>query len=168
MKSRDRSYLEWCEIMQQEPNIRDEMIFVAGRAFYVIEENAKSEESNNISHYRLLEKGEIIQDGDEAFYYGQWVKSIYAGMPVDNGIVKRAIKAQKLSFNPEWLLEKLEELRVSHYNCGGSWYSCPKSSEGCADEEAGDECNCGADRRNAVVDELIQYVHYLVELNKND
>lgn len=33
-------------------------------------------------------------------------------------------------------------------------YSCPKSSEGCCNEAAGDECNCGADEHNAIVDRV--------------
>ena len=119
----DKSYLEWCEIMNQKPDIRDQIIFSAGATFYSIENDT---------------------------------------------IEQKSQKSQKLSFNSEWLLEKLEELRVSHYNCGDSWYSCPKSSEGCVNEEVDDECNCGADKHNAVVDELIQYVNYLVELNKNE
>jgi len=48
--------------------------------------------------------------------------------------------------------DRLKELRkcfdkefpISHYYCEDCWYSCPLAEEGCCDEEAGDECNCGA------------------------
>ncbi len=39
----------------------------------------------------------------------------------------------------------------NHYECEDSWYSCPKSEAGCADEYQ-KECNCGADERNAKID----------------
>lgn len=35
------------------------------------------------------------------------------------------------------------------------WYSCPKAPEGCSNEAAGTECNCGADKHNAKVDALL-------------
>ncbi len=33
-----------------------------------------------------------------------------------------------------------------HYDCADCWYSCPKSGQ-CCNDTAGDECNCGYDRR---------------------
>lgn len=33
---------------------------------------------------------------------------------------------------------------AQHRECEDSWYSCPKSENGCADERE-TECNCGAD-----------------------
>lgn len=37
----------------------------------------------------------------------------------------------------------------SHYCCDeDSWYSCPKHPEGCGDDNAGSDCNCGADAWN--------------------
>ena len=42
-------------------------------------------------------------------------------------------------------LVKVAEKRIGHYECDDSWYSCPKSDYGCADERQGTECNCGAD-----------------------
>lgn len=44
----------------------------------------------------------------------------------------------------EGLAEAVALLRTKHYECQDSWYSCPKSDEGCADDGAGTECNCGA------------------------
>jgi hypothetical protein len=59
-------------------------------------------------------------------------------------------------------IDKIEELRagieklsvlghVSHYSCEDWWYSCPKSEKGCSNDEAGEDCNCGADEINAEV-----------------
>jgi len=47
-------------------------------------------------------------------------------------------------------------LRRSHYYCEDSWYSCPKAEDGCADDEQGNECNCGADEKNAAIDVLLR------------
>ena len=53
------------------------------------------------------------------------------------------------------LISFLEAHRRSHHYCDDCWYSCPKSEEGCCNEAEGDECNCGADRYNKIVDDLI-------------
>lgn len=56
--------------------------------------------------------------------------------------------------------EAIEELvmvagkRTSHRECEDSWYSCPKSDDGCADEIQGTECNCGADEMIAALEKL--------------
>ena len=50
------------------------------------------------------------------------------------------------------LSEKLAGLaRRGHYYCEDTWFSCPKSEEGCSNDGAGDECDCGADEHNAEV-----------------
>ncbi len=50
------------------------------------------------------------------------------------------------------LVEELTKLaKRNHYYCEDTWYSCPKAEDGCANEGAGDECNCGADEHNAEV-----------------
>ena len=53
-------------------------------------------------------------------------------------------------------LEKLIALAYRpHYNCeGDTWYGCPKSVDGCADDSQGSDCNCGADKHNEQVDAL--------------
>jgi len=53
------------------------------------------------------------------------------------------------------LVEALEKLRVEHYQCEDSWYSCPKSEDGCANEFEGDGCNCGADKHNEIIDQAL-------------
>ena len=50
------------------------------------------------------------------------------------------------------LLPKLER---GHYYCDDCRYSCPKAVEGCCDESQGDECNCGADKYNQLLSEII-------------
>ena len=60
-------------------------------------------------------------------------------------------------------MKELEELILelgglahrSHFWVDGdNWYSCPKAPDGCSNDAAGTECNCGADEHNAKVDEL--------------
>ena len=52
----------------------------------------------------------------------------------------------------EQALDVLEANKRSHYYCEDRWYSCPKHPEGCTNESAGDECDCGADKANAQID----------------
>lgn len=66
--------------------------------------------------------------------------------------------------------EAIEELirlaRRSHYYCDDCWYSCPKSEDGCCDQDAGEVCNCGADKHNAKVDalaELLRKDHPMID-----
>lgn len=46
----------------------------------------------------------------------------------------------------------LERCRQRHIECQDGWFSCPKSEGGCFDEGAGDDCTCGADETNAIID----------------
>ena len=55
------------------------------------------------------------------------------------------------------LLEALTFLETNkrvHAYCDDSFYSCPKQEEGCADENQGTECNCGAEEYNAKLEVL--------------
>lgn len=61
-------------------------------------------------------------------------------------------RATKAEVECERLREALESLRSRHYECEDRWYSCPESEDGCADDRQGDECNCGANRRNEIID----------------
>ena len=46
-----------------------------------------------------------------------------------------------------------------HYHVDeDNWFSCPKAPDGCDNEDAGTECNCGADKHNAEVDKLAKFV----------
>jgi hypothetical protein len=52
-------------------------------------------------------------------------------------------------------LKELKELALrEHYHCEDSWYSCPKAEGGCADDRAGDNCNCRVDEHNEKVEKL--------------
>ena len=53
------------------------------------------------------------------------------------------------------LAEGLLALRLPHREVNDSWYSCPRSEEGCIDESAGAGCNCGADAHNALIERLL-------------
>lgn len=52
------------------------------------------------------------------------------------------------------LVGGLRRLRRAHLECEDSWYSCPLSEEGCADD-AQTGCTCGAETQNALVDALL-------------
>lgn len=45
--------------------------------------------------------------------------------------------------------------RPHHYCDDDCWYTCPKHPEGCCNESAGTECNCGADEYNAKLTQLL-------------
>jgi len=78
-----------------------------------------------------------------------------AEMKVDPGFVTEAdydtLRAQAMR-----LRQMVAGSRRSHYYCEDSWYSCPKSEDGCSDKRQGNECNCGADEKNAAIDVLLR------------
>jgi len=53
------------------------------------------------------------------------------------------------------LVDSLEKCKQGHYECEDCWYSCPKSEEGCCDDRGGEECNCGADKLNVLIDAAV-------------
>ena len=57
------------------------------------------------------------------------------------------------------IIKELEALKIPHYSCEDSWYSCPLSEEGCSNDnwDSG-ECNCSANDHNKRVDNLIEYL----------
>lgn len=64
-----------------------------------------------------------------------------------------------------YLVSKAElyALLRTHRYCEDAWYSCPKAEDGCAASEAGDECNCGADRVNAIIDRIFDVGPFMGE-----
>jgi hypothetical protein len=52
------------------------------------------------------------------------------------------------------LRELVEALKREHHECEDGWFSCPKSPEGCINEDQ-EGCTCGADTHNARVDALL-------------
>ena len=64
-------------------------------------------------------------------------------------------RVQELEGALKKIADKLPETKRSHYYCEDCWYSCPKSEDGCCNEAEGDECNCGADKVNAIIDGLV-------------
>jgi hypothetical protein len=60
---------------------------------------------------------------------------------------------------------QLRDLAIrKHYQCEDSWYSCPKSPDGCADSFAGKECNCGADEHNAKVEQRFSEIEAMLSV----
>jgi len=53
------------------------------------------------------------------------------------------------------LRKAIKSLRREHVECDDPWHSCPKSDEGCANEGEGDDCTCGADAVNAIIDAVV-------------
>ena len=49
----------------------------------------------------------------------------------------------------------LECFKRSHYYCPDSWYTCPKHPDGCCNDDAGEECNCGVEQWNAQIEVLL-------------
>lgn len=54
----------------------------------------------------------------------------------------------------EIILEKLNKLYREHHQCEDTWYSCPLSEEGCSNDQEGEECTCGAEQHNNIIDEI--------------
>ena len=53
------------------------------------------------------------------------------------------------------LIQQLSGLaKRKHYTCEDSWYNCPRSEDASANDNAGTECDCGADEHNAKVDAI--------------
>ncbi len=55
-----------------------------------------------------------------------------------------------------------------HYSCDDTFYSCPKSSEGCCNESKGNKCNCGADDHNKEVERIFKKMKQLIEKDSID
>jgi len=71
------------------------------------------------------------------------------------------IYVKKLRLAVNTLLDSFE----SHYECEDSWYSCPLSESGCANDCVGEECNCGAERHNK---KIISAIEEITEMNWED
>ena len=66
------------------------------------------------------------------------------------------------------LYKKVEKLKLTHETCEDPWYSCPKSEEGCANDNQGDECTCGADYHNEKVNETLEHLDKLISLRESE
>jgi len=52
--------------------------------------------------------------------------------------------------------DKLATTKQHHYYCEDGWYSCPLAEDGCYNEAIPkDECQCGADKFNATIDDAL-------------
>ena len=54
------------------------------------------------------------------------------------------------------------KLKIAHATCEDNWYSCPKSGQ-CANDLAGDDCDCGADEHNERVATALRLLHSMRE-----
>jgi len=52
--------------------------------------------------------------------------------------------------------ELLETFIRQHHYSEDCWYTCPKHPEGCCNYAEGNDCNCGADRHNAKLQEFAE------------
>jgi hypothetical protein len=52
------------------------------------------------------------------------------------------------------IIENIRALKIKHYTCEDTYYSCPMSGE-CSNEFADEACDCNADDHNARVDQII-------------
>lgn len=95
---------------------------------------------------------------------------VWANFPDGYENVKRSVARELLSLRAELAAIRaqvpadgfvlvprtfLKGIHQAHYECEDPWYSCPKSQDGCANDRAGADCNCGADAFNAELDEVL-------------
>ena len=65
------------------------------------------------------------------------------------------------------ITEELEKLKLKHHICVEDyWYNCPLSEDGCGDPDKELRCDCGAEKHNNKIDEIIEYMNYLKELTR--
>ena len=59
------------------------------------------------------------------------------------------------------IVTELEKLRLEHYDCEDSWYSCPKFGfdweTGIYQPNESKICTCGADEHNKALDNIIKF-----------
>lgn len=63
---------------------------------------------------------------------------------------------------------KRAEEFVEHYSCEDTWYSCPKSGEGCANEAAGTECDCGYEYKISKLQNTFQQIAQEARREENE
>jgi hypothetical protein len=65
-----------------------------------------------------------------------------------------SIQTQKI----ETCKSALVDLRIeNHRESEDCWFSCPKSETGCCDDSVPkDQCTCGKDRNNQIIDQLLK------------
>jgi len=63
------------------------------------------------------------------------------------------------------LIDQLSKLGIrEHYYSEDAWYSCPRHPEGCANDDMGDSCSCGAYTHNAEVQSITSLLKKSVDL----
>jgi hypothetical protein len=115
-------------------------------------------------HMQAKSAGRIRYQMSEELYNSSdycWLAEQYEALEADCSILNREllILSVELARRDEIiarLKETLPTFKRGHYYCDDCWYSCPKAEDGCCDERAGKDCNCGADEWNARIDLLMK------------
>ena len=71
-----------------------------------------------------------------------------------------AIRAEQWNNRPieQQLVDALQKLRREHHVCEeDNWFSCPKSGQ-CLKDGHSDQCDCGADEANSLIDAVLQSI----------
>lgn len=97
----------------------------------------------------------IIGDGSYVDSDPMYVECSCGAQGPTDYIVDGAIEAWNTR-SPNPLVAVLRSMKRKHSECEDSWYSCPKSESGCSNDGAGDECDCGADNANEMIDKAIE------------
>jgi len=82
-----------------------------------------------------------------------WLVDEYCSLAEENESLKSSIAELEMAQREALLM--LPKLERGHTYCDDCWYSCPKSVDGCCDASQGEECNCGADKYNKLLAEII-------------
>lgn len=61
------------------------------------------------------------------------------------------------------ILDFLEKSRRGHDYCDDCWYTCPEHPEGCCNDDAGNECNCGANKYNEKLNKTIETIKAFIK-----
>ena len=79
---------------------------------------------------------------------------------IQDGIKARLLEANDMIARRDEIITRLKEalptLKMGHSYCEDSWYSCPKAEDGCSNDAEGEDCNCGTDEHNAIIDALMK------------
>ena len=61
------------------------------------------------------------------------------------------------------ILKEIEGLKINHYYCEDSWYSCPLAQGGCCNDSKLYECDCEALAQHRKVDEILEELRFALK-----
>jgi len=94
----------------------------------------------------------INDDCEQSNYWSGLDIDAWNTRPIEDALNARIVELEMAQREALLMLPKLER---GHTYCDDCWYSCPKSVDGCCDASQGEECNCGADKYNKLLAEII-------------